>query len=124
MLPVPSAVMFPAGLQSQHLPEAAVERPPPGVQRVPRRLAGPGPVHVGLHLETRLVLRQREGGQLPRGHHRQQATAHFQKRQRALQHTVSRSGLMFHLLFRLFGAGLFSSQYSFFFFCYIRLAPN
>lgn len=78
-----------SGLQSQHLLETAVERPSAGLQRVPRRLAGPRPLYVGLHLETWLVLCQRERGQLPRGHHRQQAAAHFEKRQRAVQHTVS-----------------------------------
>lgn len=84
-----SVLPAPSGLPSEHLPEAAVERPAAGLQRVPRRLARPRPLHVGLHLEARLVLRQREGGQLPRGHHRQQAAANLQKRQRALQHTVS-----------------------------------
>lgn len=86
---------LPAGLQSEHLPEAAVERPPPGLQRVSRRLAGSGPVHVGLHLETGSVLRQRKGRQLPRGHHGQQAAAHLQKRQCAVQHTV-RGGATAH----------------------------
>lgn len=78
-----------SGLPGEHLPEAAVERPPAGLQRVPRRLAGPGPLYAGLHLEARFVFRQRKGGQLPRGDHRQQAAAHLQKRQRAVQHTVS-----------------------------------
>lgn len=47
-----------AGLPGQHLPEAEVERPSTGVQRVSGLLAGSGPVHAGLHLETRPVLRQ------------------------------------------------------------------
>lgn len=62
-----------SGLPGQHLPEAEVERPSAGVQRVSGLLAGSGPVHAGLHLETRPVLRQRKRRQLPRRHHRQQA---------------------------------------------------
>lgn len=65
-----------------------MERPPAGVQQVPGLIPWLGPVHAGLHLEARLVLRQWEGSQLPRRHHRQQAAADLQGRHRPLQHQV------------------------------------
>ena len=80
----------PTGLPAEPLPAAEVERPAAGLQGVPRRLPGPGPLHAGLHLEARPVLRQREGRQLPRGHHGQQAAAYLPGRQRSVQHQVVR----------------------------------
>lgn len=77
------------GLQGQHLPAAAVERPPAGLQWIPGWLSGPGPIHVGFHLETRPVLCQREGGSLPRDYHWQQTAEDLPERKCPLQHQVS-----------------------------------
>lgn len=91
LLILSSLVLFSPGLQSEHLPASEVERPAPCLQRVSRLLVGFGPVHVGLDLETRLVLRQRERRQFPRRHHREQAAEDLQGWNCSLQHQV-RSG--------------------------------
>ncbi|KAL0185235.1 hypothetical protein M9458_020932, partial [Cirrhinus mrigala] len=73
-------------LQGEHLPAAEVERPSSGLQRVSGLVSGSGPVHAGLHLETRSVLCQRERSKLPRRHDGQQTPEDLQGWDRPVQH--------------------------------------
>lgn len=79
---------FLLGLQSEHIPPAAVERPSVSLQRIPGWLPGPGSLYVGLHLEAWFVLCQWEGSTFPRGHYWQQALENIQKWKRPLFNQV------------------------------------
>lgn len=82
-------LLYPTGLQSQHLPAAALERPAAeAAAGLQVRLAHRRSQDVQVSVEARLVLRQREERQLPRRHPGEHTPLHFPQWRRPHQYEV------------------------------------